>query len=217
MFLITEEIKDVKFSLVEDSGKKRLYIEGVFLQGNIKNRNGRIYPIHILENEVNRYNEENIKMGRAYGELGHPTGPQINLDRVSHMIRSLRKEGTDFIGKAEIVDTPNGNIAKALIESGANLGVSTRGLGSLKTNGLGIDEVQNDFRLATAADIVAEPSAPSAFVKGIMEGVQWFYDEANRNWKQAQLIEQTKKMNKDELNRNAVQLFEKFVSNLRRK
>ena len=193
MKLITETFEDVQYvAEAKEDGSKNLYIEGVFLQSAIKNRNGRMYPEEIMDREVERYMKESVATKSALGELGHPNGPQINLDRVSHRIVSLRKEGTDYIGKAIITNTPMGNIAKGLIESDARLGVSSRGMGSLKLNSEGINEVQNDFRLATAADIVADPSAPNAFVNGIMESVDWVYDE-RLGWKAIDLAEQTKK------------------------
>ena len=177
MKLIREEIESVKY-LVETtkSGKKSLYIEGVFLQGNIKNRNGRMYPMETLRKEVARYNESNITSGRALGELGHPDGPTVNLDRVSHKIVSLREHGSNFIGKAKILNTPMGNIASSLIDEGVKLGVSSRGIGSLKQTREGVNIVGDDFMLATAADIVADPSAPDAFVEGIMEGKEWVWE-----------------------------------------
>ena len=177
MKLITELNESIKYvTETKESGKKTMYIEGVFLQSEIKNRNGRVYPKHVLEREVNRYNEQFVSKGRAFGELGHPDGPQINLDRISHIIESLKQDGTNFIGRAKITDTPMGNIARGIIESGGQLGVSTRGMGSLKLNKEGVNEVQDDFHLATAADIVADPSAPDAFVNGIMEGVEWIWE-----------------------------------------
>lgn len=177
MKLFLDEAVEIKTDEVlnEETGEKSLYIEGIFLQSGIKNRNGRIYPNHIMEAEVNRYIKDTINTNRAYGELGHPNGPSINLDKVSHMIKELRKDGNNYIGKAKIMDTPMGNIARNLIKEGAGLGVSSRGMGTLKPTG-GIMEVQGDFRLATAADIVADPSAPDAFVQGIMEGVEWIWD-----------------------------------------
>jgi hypothetical protein len=176
MKLFTELNEEVDF-LVEknDKGEKSHYIKGIFMQAEQKNRNGRLYPINVLESEVNRYNENYIQKKRAFGELGHPEGPNINLDRVSHMITDLHKEGTNFIGKAKIMDTPYGKIVKSLIDEGANLGVSSRGMGSLKPN-RDTQVVQDDFHLATAADIVADPSAPNAFVEGIMEGKEWVWD-----------------------------------------
>ena len=174
MKLITETIEDVKLITEEKNGKKLLYIEGVFLQSELKNRNGRMYPFAVLDREVKRYNEEYVKSKRALGELGHPDGPTINLDRVSHRITSLKAEGNNFIGKAQILDTPMGNIAKNLLGEGVQLGVSSRGMGSIdKTESCNV--VRDDFMLTTAADIVADPSAPDAFVNGIMEGKEWVY------------------------------------------
>ena len=177
MRLICEVIEDVKY-LTEnkEDGTKNVYIEGIFMQGNTKNQNGRIYSTEILAKEVNRYIKERVESGRGYGELGHPSGPSINLERVSHMIKELRQDGDNFIGKAKLMDTPYGNIAKNLIAEGAKLGVSSRGMGSMKKNRDGVMEVQSDFTLATPADIVADPSAPDAFVQGVMEGVEWIWD-----------------------------------------
>lgn len=173
MKLIREEIETAKVIITEGkNGQKRHFIEGVFLQSAIKNRNGRMYPTEVLEREVAKYNESYIQKGRALGELGHPDGPTINLDRVSHIITSLQKEGTNFVGKARLLDTPMGNIAKSLLDEGVKLGVSSRGLGSIKEEN-GMKVVADDFMLATAADIVADPSAPDAFVNGIMEGREW--------------------------------------------
>jgi|TARA_B110000977_G_scaffold182606_1_gene244397 hypothetical protein len=172
MKLIREMVEDVQYIVEEKDGKKSLYIEGVFLQSNLKNRNGRVYPKEIMQKEIARYTKESIDTKRAMGELGHPDGPTVNLDRVSHMITSLREDGDNWIGKAKILDTPMGNIARNLIEEGAQLGVSSRGLGSLKEKN-GINEVQDDFMLSTAADIVSDPSAPDAFVRGIMENKEW--------------------------------------------
>jgi len=192
MKLITEVFEDLRtITEAREDGKKNVYIEGVFLQGGIKNRNGRMYPVETLAKEVERYNESYVKSGRALGELGHPDGPQINLDRVSHLITSLRQEGNNFIGKAKLMDTPFGNIAKGLVSEGVKLGVSSRGMGSLKLNKEGINEVQDDFYLATAADIVADPSAPDAFVNGIMEGVEWIWENDLLIAKKVQVVEQT--------------------------
>ena len=176
MKLIREEIESVEFLVENRNGKKSMYIEGVFLQGNIKNRNGRMYPMETLQREVARYNESNITSGRALGELGHPDGPTVNLDRVSHKIVSLKESGSNFVGKAKILDTPMGSIAKSLIGEGVKLGVSSRGIGSLKPTKEGFNVVGDDFMLATAADIVADPSAPDAFVEGIMEGKEWIWE-----------------------------------------
>ena len=177
MKLIKEHTETVNYLIEEDkeTGQKNYNLEGVFLQADIKNRNGRLYPTDILDKEVKRYMKENVKKNRAYGELGHPDSPTINLDRVSHMIKDLKLEGNDFVGKAKIMDTPYGKIVKSLIDEGASLGVSSRGMGSLKTTKDGTSEVQKDFMLATAADIVADPSAPDAFVRGVMEGKEWMF------------------------------------------
>ncbi len=175
MKLIREEIEAVEVLYEENKGKKTFYIQGPFLQGDIKNRNGRIYESHILAKEVGRYNENYIAKNRAMGELGHPDGPTVNLDRVSHKITSLKQEGSNFVGKAKILETPMGRIAGALLNDGVTLGVSSRGMGSL-TNRNGVNYVGEDFMLATAADIVADPSAPDAFVQGIMEGKEWIWD-----------------------------------------
>lgn len=175
MKLITESIEDIQILEEESNGKKILHIEGVFLQGDIKNRNGRVYPFGVLEREVGRYNEQYVNVGRALGELGHPDGPTVNLDRVSHKIVSLKAEGSNFVGKAQILNTPMGNIAKSLLESGVKLGVSSRGMGSIEEKN-GANYVRDDFMLATAADIVADPSAPDAFVNGIMEGKEWVWE-----------------------------------------
>jgi len=177
MKLIREEVESIEVLTEEsESGKKTFYIQGPFLQGDIKNRNGRIYESNILAKEVGRYNEEYVNKNRAMGELGHPDGPTVNLDRVSHKITSLKQEGSNFIGKAKILETPMGNIASALLSDGVTLGVSSRGMGSLVQRN-GANYVGEDFHLATAADIVADPSAPDAFVQGIMEGVEWYYDD----------------------------------------
>jgi len=190
MKLIREEIETAKVVITEGkNGKKSHFIEGVFLQGAIKNRNGRMYPIETLDREVAKYNESYITKGRALGELGHPDGPTINLDRVSHLITSLRKEGNNYVGKARLLDTPMGNIAKSLLDEGVKLGVSSRGLGSIREE-QGCKIVCDDFMLATAADIVADPSAPDAFVNGIMEGKEWVYANGAVH---EQTIEQIKK------------------------
>jgi hypothetical protein len=176
MKLIKEVVESTNLIVEEKLGKGKTYfIEGVFLQSELQNRNGRMYPESIMDKEVGRYLKEYVKQNRAYGELGHPDSPSINLDRVSHLIVDLRKEGTNYIGKAKILDTPMGQIAKGLLDGGANLGVSSRALGSLKMNNEGINVVQDDFMLSTAADIVADPSAPDAFVRGIMESKEWTF------------------------------------------
>ena len=175
MKLITEEISNAEYIVEETNGKKNYSIKGVFMQSDVKNRNGRIYPKEILQKEVARYNREFIQKNRAFGELGHPDGPTVNLERVSHMIKSLTPEGSNFIGEARILETPYGKIVKSLIDEGAKLGVSSRGMGTLANVG-GANVVKDDFYLATAADIVADPSAPDAFVEGIMEGKEWVWN-----------------------------------------
>tara|TARA_Y100000816_G_C26036482_1_gene542693 strand:- start:373 stop:1020 length:648 start_codon:yes stop_codon:yes gene_type:complete len=176
MKLICELQEAVNYELLEEENKpKQYFIEGIFMQSERKNKNGRIYPLEVLEKEVDRYVSEYVEPKRAFGELGHPDGPTVNLDRASHMIQSLKKEGKNFVGRAKILDTPNGKIVKSLIDEGARLGVSSRGMGTLKPEKKA-QVVQNDFYLATAADIVADPSAPNAFVEGIMEGVEWIWD-----------------------------------------
>ena len=217
MKLIREEIESVKF-LVETtkSGKKSLYIEGVFLQGNIKNRNGRMYPMETLRREVGRYNEAHVNAGRALGELGHPDGPTVNLDRVSHKIVSLKESGDNFIGKAKILSTPMGKIAASLVEEGVKLGVSSRGIGSLRTTKEGCNIVGDDFMLATAADIVADPSAPDAFVSGIMEGKEWVWEGGILREKYA---EQTKRrintlVDQKILDEHKLNLFDDFLRSL---
>ena len=175
MRLIAEEITQVKFLSEEKDGKRSHFIEGIFLQAELQNKNGRKYPLNTLQREVAKYDENHIRKGRALGELGHPDGPSINLDRVSHKIESLKEDGNNFIGRAKILDTPMGNIAKNLLDEGVRLGVSSRGMGSLKKES-NCNVVQDDFMLATAADIVADPSAPDAFVDGIMEGKEWVWE-----------------------------------------
>ena len=216
MKLITEEINKVEFIVEENNGKKSLFIEGNFLQGNIKNRNGRVYRTETLAREVGRYNEQYVQKGRALGELGHPDGPTVNLDRVSHKIVSLRQEGNNFIGKAKLLDTPMGNIAKNLIDEGVILGVSSRGVGSISQTKQGYKLVGEDFMLATAADIVADPSAPDAFVQGIMEGKEWVY--VNGILKESDIESTRSTIDKlvvtKELEEKKVQLFQDFLSNL---
>ena len=216
MKLITEELSKVKFITEGKGAKKKMYIEGVFLQGDIKNRNGRMYPCGTLTKEVGRYNESFVKKGRALGELGHPDGPTVNLDRVSHKITSLRQEGKNFIGKAQLLETPMGRIAKNLIAEGVTLGVSSRGVGSLKEDHTGCKVVGEDFMLATAADIVADPSAPDAFVSGIMEGKEWIWEGGILR---EQLAEKTKKsintlVDQNRLGEHKLGLFQDFLSNL---
>ena len=216
MKLITEEIEQVEVIVENRNGKKNLFIEGVFLQGEIKNRNGRMYPMSTLAREVGRYNENFVQKGRALGELGHPDGPTVNLDRVSHKIVSLKEEGNNFIGKAKILSTPMGKIASDLLGEGVKLGVSSRGVGSLNKTNEGYSVVGEDFTLATAADIVADPSAPDAFVDGIMEGKEWVWDGgiirerlASKTYKQINtLVDQNK------LDEKKLSVFEDFLANL---
>lgn len=174
MKLIAEQINDIEYIVEEKDGEKEMKIKGIFMQADIKNRNGRVYPMSVLQKEVDRYNKEFVAEGRAFGELGHPDGPTVNLDRVSHMVTKLEADGKNFIGEAKLLSTPMGEIAKALIKDGGKLGVSSRGMGSLESRN-GANYVKNDFYLATAADIVADPSAPKAFVEGIMEGKEWVW------------------------------------------
>jgi len=214
MKLITESIEDIEVLVEESNGSKNLYIEGVFLQGDIKNRNGRVYPFSVLEKEVGRYNESYVLTGRALGELGHPDGPTVNLDRVSHKIVSLKSEGSNFRGKAQILSTPMGNIARNLLESGVKLGVSSRGMGSIEERN-GANYVRDDFMLATAADIVADPSAPDAFVNGIMEGKEWVWDNGilkeSKVDKYKRYISESTRKNIEE---RSLKVFEDFLFNL---
>ncbi len=216
MKLITELNEEVKFiTEATEAGKKEMFIEGVFMQAEKENRNGRMYPLPILTREVTRYVNEYVNKGRAFGELGHPAGPTINLERTSHLIKELRLEGTDFYGKAKILDTPYGNIVRNLINEGATFGVSTRGMGSLEERSDGIKVVKDDFYLATAADIVADPSAPDAFVRGIMENKEWVYIDGR-------FVEQDidgaksmiKKTSAKELDETKLKIFEAFIRKL---
>ena len=214
MKLITEEIEQAEYIVEETNGKKNYAIKGIFMQSDIKNKNGRMYPKEILQREVVRYNREFINKNRAFGELGHPDGPVVNLERVSHMITKLHPDGQNFIGEAKIMNTPYGKIVKGLIDEGAQLGVSSRGMGSLQTRG-GVNYVGEDFYLATAADIVADPSAPDAFVEGIMENKEWVWDngvlvEKNIDaWKRE--IESAKR---HALAEAKVKVFKNFLKNL---
>lgn len=223
MKLILEDIEDVKYITEKrEDGKKNLYIEGIFMQGGIKNRNGRIYPVDVLVNEANRYTKSLVEAKRAYGELGHPNGPSINLDRVSHRIVELKQVDNtgNIYGKAQILDTPMGNIARGIIESGGSLGVSSRGMGTIKESG-GIKEVQSDFFLATAADIVADPSAPDAFVQGIMEGVEWVWDNgllkaqqlAEQSVREIEVAVESRSLTSD----RKLEIFEAFLNRMARK
>ena len=216
MKLIREEIESVDFIVEERNGKKSMYIEGIFLQGDIQNRNGRMYPIDTLRKEVQRYNESNIVTGRALGELGHPDGPTVNLDRVSHKIVSLKENGSNFIGKAKILNTPMGNIAKSLIDEGVKLGVSSRGVGSLRPTKEGYNVVSDDFMLSTAADIVADPSAPDAFVNGVMEGKEWVWEGGSIREAAAEQarIEIENAVTRRELEEQKLSMFNNFLLNL---
>jgi len=217
MKLISESIEEVEYLFEQDTeGKKNYKIRGPFLQAEIKNRNGRIYPLSILEKEVGRYNKEYIQKNRAFGELGHPDGPTVNLERVSHMITGLHPDGNNFIGEAKIMDTPYGKIVKNLIDEGASLGVSSRGMGSLEPR-RGVNFVKDDFYLATAADIVADPSAPNAFVEGIMEGKEWIWD--NGAVKEMDIAAYKKQLDMkyqraQAREEKAVEIFEDFMSKL---
>lgn len=215
MKLITEMTEDIQYIVEEDksTGQKNHFIKGVFMQAEQKNRNGRVYPLKIMENEVNRYNKEFVGKNRALGELNHPQGPTVNLDRVSHMIKDLKVEGNDVIGKAKLLETPMGNIAKNLVKEGAQLGVSSRGMGSLEEKN-GVNYVKDDFMLS-AVDIVADPSAPNAFVDGIMEGKEWIWD--NGVIREKQINEYQKMIEKAsarELEEKAIHAFKDFMSRL---
>ena len=216
MKLIKEEVNEISFltEMNEKTGQKEMFIEGIFMQAETKNRNGRVYPFGVLSKEVERYNSEYVSKNRAFGELGHPDSPTINLDRVSHMITKLYPDGNNIMGKAKIMDTPNGKIVKSLLDGGASLGVSTRGVGSLKPAN-GYQLVQPDFKLATAADIVADPSAPNAFVQGIMENAEWILTDAG--WQEVH-VDRAKKMikeaSKNEIEALSLRLFENFISKL---
>ena len=217
MKLISETVEDINYLIEDDeTGKKNYKIRGPFLQAEIKNRNGRIYPMNILEKEVHRYNKEYIQKNRAFGELGHPDGPTVNLERVSHMITGLTPDGTNFIGEAKIMDTPYGKIVKNLIDEGAKLGVSSRGMGSLEPR-RGVNFVKDDFYLATAADIVADPSAPNAFVEGIMEGKEWVWQNGAVKEMDIAAYKKQLDMNRQRAQarqEQAVEIFEDFMSKL---
>ena len=225
MNLISEYRDDSVEVITEakEDGKKNYFIEGIFMQGDIKNRNGRIYPSATLESEMNRYQKDFIDTKRALGELGHPDGPQINGDRVSHLITDMRREGNDFYGKTKILSTPMGEIVKSLLDEGVKIGVSTRGLGSVKAGKNGVMEVQKDFHLSTV-DIVTDPSAPNAFVNGIMENVEYYYDIASGNWRAQEVIENIQEEVEKKVNRvvktideaTATRMFESFIRSLRK-
>ena len=216
MKLITEMTEDIQLlaELNEKTGEKDYYIEGIFMQSNQKNRNGRVYPEPVLMKEVERYNKEYVQKNRAMGELNHPQGPTVNLDRVSHIIKELKQQGDDVYGKAKIMDTPMGRIAKNLIDEGAKLGVSSRGMGSLKQNKEGVNEVQKDFMLG-AVDIVADPSAPNAFVNGIMEGAEWVWDNGVLREKHiADYKKEIERTNKQDLEEKMLSVFTDFISKI---
>ena len=214
MKLICEELDDVEFICEATKTGKNYFIEGVFMQANVKNRNGRLYPKAILQKEVQRYDQNYIKQSRAFGELGHPEGPTVNLERVSHLIQSIEESGDNFVGRAKIMDTPYGKIVKNLIDEGARLGVSSRGMGSLKPVGRNIRQVQDDFYLATAADIVADPSAPAAFVNGIMEGKEWIWDNGILDEREVARIEKQIKLSRKNHEKTQIDAFESFMSKL---
>jgi len=216
MKLIKEVFEQNRVIVEDKDGKKNLYLEGVFLQAEVKNRNGRMYPESVMDREVNRYMKEYVEKNRAYGELGHPDTPSINLDRVSHIITSLKKEGTNYVGRAKILETPMGNIAKGLLDGGAQLGVSSRAMGSLKTGKDGVQVVQDDFMLSTAADIVADPSAPDAYVSGIMEGKEWTFVDGKfveKDIEEAQRF--IRKASFRQLEEAKIRAFEDFLSKIR--
>ena len=214
MKLITETIENIEVLTEERNGKKDYKIKGIFMQADIKNRNGRIYPVGTLAKEVKRYNEQFINKKRAFGELGHPDGPTVNLERVSHMITSLKPEGKNFVGEAKIMDTPYGKIVKNLIDEGAQLGVSSRGMGSLQSGSQG-NVVGKDFYLATAADIVADPSAPDAFVEGIMEGKEWVWDNGVlKSMEVEKYKEEIEKTRRAELAEKKASIFKHFLTKI---
>ncbi len=214
MKLISEEIQDAEYLIEDANGKKNYKIKGIFLQSDIKNRNGRVYPKEIMIKEVNRYNKEFVEKKRAFGELGHPDGPTVNLERVSHMITNLQQDGSNYMGEAKIMNTPYGKIVKGLIDEGAQLGVSSRGMGSLEQRN-GANYVKSDFMLATAADIVADPSAPDAFVQGIMESKEWVWDNGRLverdvdAWRKEIRSASSRKLEEKKL-----EIFENFLKNL---
>ena len=215
MKLISEVYEKVNFLIEEKEGKKDFFIEGIFMVAEQGNKNKRIYRKHILEREVDRYTREHINENRAFGELGHPQGPTINLERTAILIKSLRSENNNFVGKAKVMDTPYGNIVKNLMMEGATLGVSSRGMGSLKMNENGLNEVQDDFYLATAADVVADPSAPGAFVRGIMEGVEWVWDNGVLKPQQVEEMKKTiQKASRKNLEEAQLRVFKQFIKSL---
>lgn len=221
MKLITELTQDISYKAInEENGKRKLYIEGVFAQSEIVNRNNRVYPKSVMEAAMNKYIGEKVQNRTAYGELGHPQGPKINEDRISHLIESLEWNGNNVVGKARILDTNMGRIVEGIMDGGGRVGVSTRGLGSVKPNSRGIMEVQNDFRIATAADIVTDPSGPNCMVNGIMEGVEWVFDATRGTFmehKIEQMADTIKKFSKQELNEKKLALFEYYLANVAKK
>ena len=212
MKLICETLEDVEFICESTKKGKNYFIEGVFMQANVKNRNGRLYPKEILQKEARRYDQNYIKQSRAFGELGQPEGPTVNLERVSHLITDLKESGDNFVGRAKIMDTPYGKIVKNLIDEGARLGVSSRGMGSLRPMGRNCSQVQDDFYLATAADIVADPSAPQAFVNGVMEGKEWIWDNGILDERHIARIEKSMKLKST--TESQTKAFENFMSKL---
>ena len=213
MKLITEHTNDIEY-IVEGTDKKEQYIKGIFMQSDIKNQNGRVYPHAVLKKEVSNFNNKYVKEGRALGELGHPMGPVINLDRVSHVIKELYEDGKNFVGKAKVMDTPNGKIVKNFISEGVKLGVSSRGMGSLKTNKKGVNEVQSDFVLSTV-DIVADPSAPDAFVNGIMEGKEWVWENGVIKEQDIDNMKKTiEKAKMKDLEQKKLEVFRKFLQKM---
>lgn len=215
------EVNDIAVSVITEAasdGKKKTVLEGIFLQAGIQNRNGRVYRPDVMEREVNSYTLSHIQKNRAYGELNHPQGPTINLDRVSHMVTELKRDGNNWIGKATLLETPMGLIAKGILEGGGTLGTSSRGLGTLKKNNQGIMEVQDDFRLMVAGDIVSDPSAPDAFLKGVMEGSEWIFDIASQSWKLAEEIENIQKhihdTPKSQFNEQTLVVWERFLQKI---
>jgi len=215
MKLIREEIEKVEVLTEETNGKKNLFIKGIFLQAEQVNRNGRVYRMPVMEREVKRYSEQYVKKGRALGELGHPDGPTVNLDRVSHKITELYRDGNNFVGKAQILSTPMGKIAESLLKDGVTLGVSSRGIGSLRQTKEGYSEVGEDFMLATAADIVADPSAPDAFVQGIMEGVEWVWNNGILEQKVSNFQKRINTLiDQKALEENKIRLFNDFLNSL---
>jgi len=216
MLLITESAESVTYLAEEKDGKKNYFVEGIFMQGDIKHRNGRLYPVSVLENEVNKYIKEKVDTKRAYGELGHPQGPTINLPLASHVFTEIKKDGANFVGRAKILDTNNGKVVKNLIDEGLSFGMSSRGMGSLELKN-GVNEVQSDFKLATAGDIVSDPSAPDAFVNGIMEGVEFWFNEENGLWERAAMEarQEVRSLKSGQITEeNLLNIFNRFCSKL---